>query len=237
MTAARDDLSGALQAYQRSLELRPGDLKTTVNAAMILPSVYTSEIHLSTCRERIKQGIAYLLANEKVLAKNLPAERFGDALGNNFFLAYQGGNDRDLQRDYADFVRKIAERKLPRELIALAHRDVTGRRIRVGFCSRFFYRSTAGNYFASWITDLDRSVFEIFVYHDHVTDDDLTTQLRASSNHFFQSEESFLFFLKRIRADELDRHGSGGLPAGGNASCTGAGLRLGSSGHTRSPHH
>jgi CRISPR-associated protein Csy1 len=32
----------------------------------------------------------------------------------------------------------------------------------------------------------------------------LTTQLRASSDHFVQSEESFLFFLKRIRADELD---------------------------------
>ncbi len=204
MAAAQDDISGALQAYQRSLELRPGDLTTTASAAMVLPSVYTSEAHLAACRERIRQGINHLLANEEMLSKSLQAERFGDALRNNFFLAYQGGNDRDLQRDYADFVRKVAERLLPQELKPLPRNDTAGRRIRVGFCSRFFYRSTAGNYFANWITDLDRSVFEVFVYHDHVMEDDLTAQLRAASDHFVQSEESFNFFLRRIRADQLD---------------------------------
>lgn len=134
----------------------------------------------------------------------MQTERFGDALRNNFFLAYQGGDDRKLQRDYADFVRKVAERLLPQELKPLRRNGAAGRRIRVGFCSRFFYRSTAGNYFASWVTDLDRNVFEVFVYHDHVMEDDLTAQLRAASDHFVQSEESFNFFLQRIRADQLD---------------------------------
>ncbi len=204
MAAARDDLAGALQSYQRSLELRPGDLTTTIHAAMVLPSVYTSEAHLAACRERVRQGIDYLLANAEMLSKSLPAERFGDAMRNNFFLAYQGGNDLNLQRDYADFMRKVAEQVLPQELTPLPLRDTTGRRIRVGFCSRFFYRSTAGNYFASWITDLDRSVFEVFIYHNHVTEDELTIRLRAASDHFVQSEESFTFFQKRIRDDQLD---------------------------------
>ena len=204
MAAARDDLSGALQAYERSLALRPGDLTTTTHAAMLLPSVYTSEAHLAACRDRIRQSIDYLLANAHTLSQGLQAERFGDAMRNNFFLAYQGGNDRDLQRDYAEFVRKVAERVMPHELIPLMRHDTAGRRIRVGFCSRFFYRSTAGNYFASWITDLDRSVFEIFVYHNHVTEDDLTARLRAASDHFVQSEESFAFFSRCIRADQLD---------------------------------
>ena len=204
MAAARDDLAAALQAYQRSLELRPGDLTTVTHAAMVLPSIYANEAHLAACRDRIRQSIDYLLANAETLSKGLPPERFGEAIRNNFFLAYQGGNDRELQRDYAEFVRKIAERVLPQELIPLARGDTGGRRIRVGFCSRFFYRSTAGNYFASWITDLDRSAFEVFVYHNHVTEDDLTMRLRAASDHFVQSEENFSFFAKRIRADRLD---------------------------------
>ncbi len=204
MAAARDNLPDALQAYQRSLELRPNDLTTTIHAAMVLPSIYTSEAHLAACRERIRHGIDYLLSRWDALAQDLAPERFGDAMRNNFFLAYQGGNDVTLQRDYAEFMRSVAAKVMPDEIAPLPRNDATGRRIRVGFCSRFFYVSTAGNYFASWITDLDRSVFEVFVYHNHVTNDDLTARLRTASDHFVQSEESFVFFQKRLRADQLD---------------------------------
>ena len=204
MAAARDNVPDALRAYQRSLDLRPNDLSTTIHAAMVLPSIYTSEAHLAACRERIRQGIDFLLSKSDVLADGLPPERFGDAMRNNFFLAYQGGNDVAFQRDYAEFMRRVAEKVMPGEIAPMPCNDTTGRRIRVGFCSRFFYISTAGNYFASWITDLDRSVFEVFIYHNHVTNDDLTARLRAASDHFLQSEESFVFFQKRIRADQLD---------------------------------
>lgn len=201
---ACDNLPGALRAYQRSLELRPGDLTTTARAALLLPSVYASEAHLAACRERVAQGVDYLILKVDPLSRTLIPERFGDSIPNNFLLAYQGQNDRELQRKYADFVRGLAERVLPGELQPLAHNDPTGRRIRVGFCSRFFYRSTVGNYFSSWITDLDRRVFEVFVYHTHVVEDDLTARMRAASDHFYQGEESFPFFLKHIRADKLD---------------------------------
>jgi len=200
----RDDLAAALAAYQRSLELRPNDLSTTARAAMLLPNIYSSEAHLDACRARITQGVAHLRADAEVLAASLQPERFGDAISNSFLLAYQGCNDRELQRGYADFVHKVAQCVLPRELQAIPQDIPQGRRIRLGFCSRFFYRSTAGNYFASWITDLDRSVFEIFLYHTHVVEDDLTNRLRAASDHFVQAEESFAFFLKQIRADRLD---------------------------------
>ena len=204
IAAERDDQAAALAAYQRALELRPNDLATTARAAMLLPNVYASEAHLEACRDRITQGIAYLRANAEALSASLQPERFGNAISNSFLLAYQGRNDRDLQRGYAEFVAKIAEIALPQELRAIPHQIPQGRRIRLGFCSRFFYRSTAGNYFASWITDLDRSVFEVFLYHTHVVEDDLTKRLRAGSDHFVQAEENFAFFLNQIRADQLD---------------------------------
>ena len=204
IAAERDDLAAALAAYQRALDLRPTDLSTTARAALLLPNVYASEAHLDACRDRFTQGIAHLHANAEMLAQSLQPERFGDAIPNSFLLAYQGKNDRDLQRGYADFVREIAERVMPNELRTRPRAVSQGRRIRVGFCSRFFYQSTAGVYFSSWITDLDRNVFEIFLYHTHVAEDEMTQRLRAAADHFVQAEESFSFFLKRIAADQLD---------------------------------
>ncbi|MEP7154196.1 MAG: tetratricopeptide repeat protein [Betaproteobacteria bacterium] len=205
IAAERDDLAEALGAYQRALELRPNDLSTTTRAALLLPNIYINEAHVDACRDRITQGIAHLHANVEALTKSFQPQRFGDAIANSFLLAYQGRDDKLLQRDYADFVAKVAAHALPMESRASLH-SATQRapRIRIGFCSRFFYRSTAGNYFASWITDLDRSIFEIFLYHSHIVDDDLTRRLRGASDHFFQAEENFSVLLGQIRNDELD---------------------------------
>lgn len=200
----RDDLSGALDAYQRSLELQPDDVTTNARAALLLPNIYASEAHLIACRERYARGVDHLVANVERLSGGVKRERFGDVVPSNFLLAYQGCDDKTLQRAYADFVRALALRAMPEQSNPLLPRAIPGKRIRVGFCSRFFYRSTVGNYFSSWVTDLDRSVFEIFVYHTHVIDDDLVAQFRAAADHYVQGAENFAFFFKQIVADELD---------------------------------
>ena len=211
LISGRDDLPGALDAYQRSLQLRPGDLTTTARAALLLPNIYTGETHLIACRERYTHGVEYLLANVEILSRSVARERFGDVVPSNFLLAYQGCDDTVLQRRYADFIHAVVLRTMPEQMNALntlralsTVRHAASGRIRVGFCSRFFYRSTVGNYFASWITDLDRSVFEVFVYHTHVIEDDVVAQLRDAAAHFVQGAENFLFFSKRILDDELD---------------------------------
>ena len=202
--AARDDLAAAHAAYARALTLRPNDLSAAARAALLLPNIYQSEAHLAACRIQFAQRIAQLRANAADMAVSLKPERFGDTIPNSFLLAYQAENDRVLQREYADFVRDIAEHVMPSALSELPRSSTQGRRIRVGFCSRFFYLSTAGNYFASWITDLDRRIFEVFLYHSHIVEDDLTRRLRSASDHFTQVEEGFTFLHQKIRADDLD---------------------------------
>ena len=204
IASGRDDLAGALDAYQRSLELRPNDLTTTARAALLLPNIYASDTHLVACRERYARGLDYLVENAGMLSRTVVRECFGDVVPSNFLLAYQGCDDTILQRRYADFIRTLVSRVMPEKLNVLPQRRVEGRRIRVGFCSHFFYRSTVGNYFASWITDLDRSVFEVFVYHTHVVEDDLVGELRTSADQHVQGAENFAFFTQRIVADELD---------------------------------
>ena len=202
--AQRDDLPAALAAYQRALQLRPNDISTANRAALLLPNIYHDEADIARHRVQLTKRVEQLRDNVPLFAQSLRPERFGDAISNSFLLAYQGGNDRELQRAYADFVRDIVERTLPDALRVLPRLYPKSRRIRIGFCSRFFYLSTVGNYFASWITDLDRGVFEIFLYHTHVVEDGLTECLRGACDHFSQAEESFAYFREKIRADELD---------------------------------
>jgi predicted O-linked N-acetylglucosamine transferase (SPINDLY family) len=207
LASGRDDLPGALDAYQRSLELRPNDVVTTARAALLLPHIYASEAHLAACRERYAAGVKYLNDNAAMLASGVKRERFGDIAPSNFLLAYQGCDDTDLQRRYADFIRALVLHAMPEQSKGVPRRVINGAsggRISVGFCSRFFYLSTVGNYFASWITDLDRNLFEIFVYQTHVVEDTLAAQLRAAADHYVQGAENFAFFSTRIAADELD---------------------------------
>ena len=204
IVSGRDDLPGALDAYQRSLQLRPDDLTTTARAALLLPNIYASQAHLVASRERYARGVDYLAANAETLSRAVTRERFGDVAPSNFLLAYQGCDDTVLQRRYAAFIHTLALQAMPEQAIPLLPRATAGRRIRVGFCSRFFFISTVGNYFASWITDLDRRVFEVFVYHKHVVEDDLAAHFRASADHYVQGAENFSFFLQRIAADALD---------------------------------
>ncbi len=207
LLSGRDDLPATLDAYQRALQLRPNDVTITARAALLLPNIYASEAHLAACRERYAHGVEYLLGNVESLSQNVVRERFGDVVPSNFLLAYQGCDDTVLQRRYAEFIHAILLHAMPEQANPLPPPATAARpdkRIRVGFCSRFFYRSTVGNYFRSWITHLDRSVFEIFVYHTHVVEDDLAVQFRMAADHYVQGAENFSFFQQRITADELD---------------------------------
>ena len=112
-----------------------------------------------------------------------------------------------MQRRYGEFIHKLLARAIPEQANAIntqQRKPVAGRRIRVGFLSRFFFNSTVGNYFASWITDLDRRVFEVFVYQKLVVDDELAAQFRQTADHYVQGDENFTFFSQRIAADALD---------------------------------
>src|SRR5260221_8662605 len=78
-------------------------------------------------------------------------------------------------------------------------------RIRVGFCSHFFFNCTVGRYFASWVTRLDRSRFEVFVYYTNEWVADDTRTIAAAAERFRHLPgRSFDVVAQEIAADELD---------------------------------
>ena len=194
----------AIEAYAQAARVRPQGLRAQMGIALTLPQVYANTAEMDAVRARFEQGLDALQAAVPRFA-SLPAdERLAAAQWNNFYLAYQGRDDRALQEKFARFQRAIIEGAAPELCAPIAARSTAGRRIRVGFVSQFFYECTAGNYFKSWVTQLDRAGFETVVYSLNNRPDHVTREIEAASERFRTIAFSLVGLANRVRADELD---------------------------------
>jgi predicted O-linked N-acetylglucosamine transferase (SPINDLY family) len=195
--AARDEFAAAWSRF-------PADLRAALGANLSLPHVYSSHAQLEAARAAYSSGLALL---------HHAADRFrwldaGSALNDlrwtNFYLAYQGHNDRDLQSSFGDFQQRLLQRAVPQFLAPRKRRSRSGR-IRVGFLSHYFYNSVVGRYFASWVKRLDGRRFERFVYYTNAWVGDDTRAIQAAADAFRHVAGLPLAATARqVMDDELD---------------------------------
>lgn len=204
----RNEIGHAREAFRRAHALDRGELRGAFGAALALPMIYADAAALRGARDAYANGLATLERDIERLVHGLDAGEVLDGVRwTNFLLAYQGCDDRDLQARYAELVGRALEIAAPEWRRPLPEwppaenagpsalppragdlRAKDGRanpsRVRVGFASAFFRDGTAGRYFRSWITDLPRDRFEVFVYHLHPGADSLTAEIRARADTF-----------------------------------------------------
>ena len=164
--AERDDLDAARRAYADVRARKPDALRAAIGAELMLPMVYADAAAVSTARIRYAEGLARLEAQLPPLARRrTPADVIDDLRWSNFLLAYQGGDDRELQARYAAVVARTIDTIAAQSRAPIARSYAGGRRIRIGFASAFFSEGTVGMYFRRWIERLDRSRFEVTLYN------------------------------------------------------------------------
>ena len=206
--AERDEVERAADAYRRSYQSDPKDLRGALASRLSLPMIYADAADVAHSRDRFAEGLAQLHATVDRLAAGLaPAEALDGIRWTNFFLAYQGRDDRELQASYAAFAAAMVTAAAPQWRAPLAASPTAGRRLRVGFASAFFHVGTAGRYFESWITDLPRERFEVFVYHLRPGLDDVARAIEARAERsveFGGSRARPSVVAPAIRADGLD---------------------------------
>ena len=191
--------------YQQVAARHPANLKAALGSRLLLPSVYRSADELAETRERYARGVAELnhLAGD-FQYPNITAA-LADARWTNFYLAYQGGEDRELQRQYGQFLQRVLSFAKPEWMQRPERTPRAGGRLRVGFASFFFYNCTAGRYFASWILGLDPARFETFVYYTNPwVADDTRMIANAASTFRHLPGRSMAVIAEQIRADALD---------------------------------
>ena len=189
----------------------PASLSFQFDSRLLLPMVYTDKADLLAHRQRFETGLAELEAMLPSLQQD--ATQIHTLARSNFLLAYQGENDLSLQRRYASILGSMIDaadpalraRQQPEQPAQIdSPRSTASGKIRVGFVGKWFYACTAGNYFERWITHLDASRFERFVYYTGQTDDAVTARIGAAADHFVRLQGDAHSNAQRIRADALD---------------------------------
>ncbi|MGE0357059.1 MAG: tetratricopeptide repeat protein [Burkholderiales bacterium] len=194
----------ATREFQRAESLDPASLRAALGARLVLPAVYRDEADLEARRARYAQGLEELHAGIARFTRARPAAALLGASWTNFYLAYQGRDDRELQSRYGDFLAAALRASLP-EFFAERPRRARQGRLRVGFLSHFFFNCTAGRYFASWVLDLDPARFEKVVFYTNAWVADDTRAIAVAADRFHHvSGYPLLAIARRVAAEELD---------------------------------
>ena len=203
----REETEPARIAYGKAYAADRRDLRGAIAARLALPMIAQSASAIADARDVYTRGLLDLQTMSERLADGLTeAEALDGLRWTNFFLAYQGGDDRAVQSSYGRFAADIVTRCAPAWREPLAARE-RGPRLRVGFASAFFHVGTAGRYFHSWITDLDRERFDVRVYHLYPGEDEIATAIKVRADRFVEfgaSRARPSVIAPVIRDDALD---------------------------------
>lgn len=196
------DIEQALQAYGRANARGSTDLSIATGEALLLPQIYRDRADVQHWRERFRTGLERL--NTMVPDQAAWKDQVLLLQRTNFLLAYQGQDDRELQRGYSQLLRSLTAEALP-DLVRKRTATFDGqRKLRVGFASSHLCNSTAGLYFERWITGLDPARFERCVFDLGSFPDAINARIRASVEHFKRVNGSLDQIARQIAAMELD---------------------------------
>ena len=150
----------AAATYQRALQICPTP-RGRILAATLLPPLYRSAEELMEKRSHFLENLRGLLIDGCTL------DPTREVVPNPFYLAYQGLNERDTQRD-------LAKLYVPSSQPALTPR-APGTRLKIGFISRHFRHHTIGRLMQGFVAQLRRpeffvSVISVGQYHDPLAD-------------------------------------------------------------------
>jgi predicted O-linked N-acetylglucosamine transferase (SPINDLY family) len=203
----------ARSSYRRALELNPNNSSWKIRLALVWPVIMGLPHEIFAFRQQLEKQLAELLTNELTL--NDPFTEVGRT---NFYSAYHGLNDRDLQVQLAT----LYQRACPSLAYIAPHcqhpknyrtnplernKDYCAfgsRKINIGFVSRFFHHHTIGKVTRGIIAKLSREKFRVHVFFLSFTSDEIS--------HFIQQRADYSETLplvleearQRIAAQQLD---------------------------------
>jgi protein O-GlcNAc transferase len=192
-----------IQAFDALLKMEPNASLTRWQKARSLPIIYTNTDQIKQFRAQYAQGLLRVSASLDLSTPEKAAEA-SDAIQDAFQLHYQGQNDRNLQDLQGQLIHRIQNVAYPE----IAQKPIqqfaqSGEKIRIGFASSCFRNHTIAKLFGGWITQLDRSQFEVFCYSMGPTFDSVTQKIKESSDHFRRFGLNIAAAANQIQTDQI----------------------------------
>jgi protein O-GlcNAc transferase len=190
---------------RRAKELFPGDRHFDLWEALILPVLYRTEGEMEKWRLRYSEGLERSAAAVKLDTREERLQAL-DAVRRhlNFYLGYQGRDDRDLQRQYGEFLHRIVAANYPQWVTPRPMPSIErGAKIRVGYISAHFREHSLSKLFLGWLSERNHDDFEVFAYHNGNTADWVTDRVRDACDHFRHIPGKFEELCQAISSDDL----------------------------------
>jgi protein O-GlcNAc transferase len=191
----------ALADFNKALALKPDFAEARFAACFAeLPILYADEAEIGRRRAAYERSL-------NALCEDVAAGRVGGdlvsalAVKQPFLLAYQGFNDRELQRRYGAMVQAIVRQRYgpPPELSPPPR---PGEPIRVGIVSNFFYLHSNWKIpIKGWLGQMDRTRFRLYGYHVGTRRDENTDAAAAMCDRFVHRTMDVAAWRREILAD------------------------------------
>jgi protein O-GlcNAc transferase len=195
----------AIQLAERARTLFPRARCFDLWAGLTLPVLYRTPADVERWRTRFAASL-------DTLTSEWPARIAEDPLGAltaigqnvNFYLGYQGQNDRRLQEQYGRLVHRIMAANYP-EWVQPRPMPPSprGAKIRIGYVSAHFREHSVSKLFLGWLRERDHSDFELFAYHNGLTVDAVTQEVARTSDHFRHIPGELEPICRAVLADRL----------------------------------
>ncbi|HEY2396144.1 MAG TPA: hypothetical protein VGH81_09240 [Rudaea sp.] len=199
---AAGNTEAAVAAYRRALEIDPTPARRAKLATAISP-IPASRAAIAVERARMHAVLDAMLASVPPPAQ-ADAGPFDLGLWTNFFLAYHGENDRELQIKTAAVYRRICPSLDYVASHCLRPAPGTGR-IRVGLISQFFRNHSIGRTSRGLFAGLSREQFEVTaIFIPPLVDDEFSRAIRHDAEHTLVVAPDLRQAREEIAALQLD---------------------------------
>ncbi len=198
-------LEEGLQWTRKATHINPDYAPAKWFYHLALPILYETQTDMIHYRQRFTAQLDRLVAETKLVT---PEQKIFACKGigsmPNFYLAYQGQNDRALQKKYGEFVVRIMAANYPEMCRPLKLPPVApNTKIRVGYVSSFMRAHTVGEFLLGWIENHNQRDFEIFCYHIGAQSDGMTAKFEQHADHFHQVHDNLESAARQIISDNL----------------------------------
>lgn len=191
------DWQGARGICSEILKDNPEMMGVRFRRAVTIPAIMESAEGIQKSRERLDRELDELLD-----CKGTITDPLGQVGVTNFYLAYHGFNDRELQKKQAETLLKIAP-PLHFEARHIGKKRRPGK-IRLGICSRHLAFHTIGILWSEMFANLSRDTFEISLFHTQPVVNRMSQSLVSRVDHEFKLPLELAKCQKIIAEQELD---------------------------------
>lgn len=205
-------LDDAYTIYEKALKIAPDHPDVIHNLKILrvykrleLPVVYDSQEEIEHYRQKFIQALQDFIQE---ISLETPESRKSAlieiGLHVNFFVAYQGLNDLELQILYGQFVHRVMaanypEWVKPRLMPTLSENG----KIRIGYVSDNMRRHTVGKLSLGWFRNCDKQKFEVYSYYLGDKMDSMSEDFKQYSEGFYHIYAELEAVCKQIISDQL----------------------------------